>query len=40
VLNKTILFVNASRLLLLLVFLGISYLVFVAYKKRKKEGRI
>jgi SNF family Na+-dependent transporter len=40
VLNDTILFVNASRLLLLLVFLGISYLVFVAYKKRKKEGRI
>jgi SNF family Na+-dependent transporter len=40
VLNETILFVNASRLLLLLVFLGISYLVFVAYKKRKKEGRI
>ena len=39
-LNETILFVNASRLLLLLVFLGISYLVFVAYKKRKKEGRI
>lgn len=39
-LNNKILFVNGSRLLLLTVFVGISYLVYVAYKKRLKENRI
>lgn len=34
------LFVNLSRLVLLLLFLGIAWLVHVAYHKRKKEGRI
>jgi hypothetical protein len=39
-LNNKILFVNGSRLLLVAVFVGISYLVYVAYKKRLKENRI
>lgn len=33
------LYVNISRIGLVLVWLGIAYLVFVAYKKRVKEGR-
>ncbi|WP_206670235.1 hypothetical protein, partial [Escherichia coli] len=32
-------YVNFSRLLLLALFIGISYMVYVAYKKRIKEGR-
>jgi SNF family Na+-dependent transporter len=39
-LHQKIVFVNASRGLLLLVWLGIAYTVYVAYKKRKREGRI
>ncbi len=39
-LQQKIVFVNASRGLLLLVWLGIAYTVYVAYKKRKREGRI
>jgi SNF family Na+-dependent transporter len=38
--NKTILFRNISRGGLLLVWLGIAYLVYYAYKKRIKEGRL
>lgn len=38
-LEDTLLYVNASRLLLVLVFLAISLLVYVAYKKRLKEGK-
>lgn len=33
------LYINASRLLLLAVFSGVAYLVYIAYRKRKKEGR-
>ncbi len=39
-LEKQILFVNGSRLLLLGVFAGIATLVGVAYRKRVREGRI
>jgi SNF family Na+-dependent transporter len=39
-LEDTLLFVNGSRLLLLLVFLAITFLVYVAYNKRLKEGKI
>ncbi|MFZ5552555.1 MAG: sodium-dependent transporter [Bacteroidota bacterium] len=38
-LNDTLLFVNGSRLFLLALFLGICYLVYIAYKKRLREGR-
>jgi NSS family neurotransmitter:Na+ symporter len=38
-LNTQLLFVNISRVGLLLVWLGIAYLVYIAYKKRIKEGR-
>ena len=38
-LETTILFVNISRAGLLLLWLGIAYLVYYAYKKRIKEGR-
>jgi len=33
------LYINGARLLLLSVFGGVAYLVFVAYRKRIKEGR-
>ncbi len=33
------LYINGSRLLLLAVFGGVAYLVFIAYRKRIKEGR-
>ena len=33
------LYINASRLLLLAVFGGVAYLVYIAYRKRIKEGR-
>lgn len=39
-LKNKIFFVNLSRLLLLGVFVGSSYLVYVAYMRRKKEGRV
>ena len=32
-------YLNGSRLLLIGIFVGVSYLVYVAYKKRLKEGR-
>ena len=38
--EKKILYVNMARILLLAVFGGVSYLVYVAYEKRKREGRI
>lgn len=38
-LNSQMLYLNGSRILLLLIFAGISYLVFIAYKKRQKHGR-
>jgi SNF family Na+-dependent transporter len=38
-LQTQLLYVNISRVGLLLVWLGIAYLVYVAYKKRIKEGR-
>lgn len=38
-LNDTLIFVNGSRLFLLALFLGICYLVYIAYKKRLREGR-
>jgi hypothetical protein len=37
--EKTILYRNISRSGLLLLWLGIAYLVYYAYKKRIKEGR-
>ncbi|WP_161888953.1 sodium-dependent transporter [Pontibacter russatus] len=39
-LQDTLLFVNASRLLLLAVWLSLALLVYMAYKKRVREGRI
>jgi SNF family Na+-dependent transporter len=38
-LNTQMMYLNGSRILLLAVFLGISYAVYIAYKKRIKEGR-
>ncbi len=38
-LQKTLTFVNGSRLLLVLLFAGIAYLVYVAQRKRDREGR-
>lgn len=38
-LNTQLLYVNISRVGLLLVFFAVAYLVYVAYKKRIKEGR-
>jgi hypothetical protein len=38
-LNTQMMYLNGSRLLLLAIFAGLSYLVFIAYKKRKKVGR-
>ena len=32
-------YVNASRFGLLLIWLGVAFLVFIAYKKRLREGR-
>ncbi|MHC2993555.1 sodium:calcium symporter [Pontibacter sp. HJ8] len=39
-LQDTLFFVNASRILLVVVFLSIAGLVYIAYKKRVREGRI
>ena len=39
-LEDKLLFVNGSRVLLVLVFAFISYLVYLAQKKRDREGRI
>jgi SNF family Na+-dependent transporter len=39
-LEDQLFYTNAARLLLLLVFLAITYLVYYAYQKRIKEGRI
>ncbi|NDK57653.1 sodium-dependent transporter [Pontibacter fetidus] len=39
-LEDTLFFVNASRILLAAVFVGIALLVYVAYKKRVREGKI
>jgi SNF family Na+-dependent transporter len=38
-LNSQIFFGNIARSILLLVWIGVAYLVYVAYKKRIKEGR-
>lgn len=38
--EKKILYVNMARILLLAVFAAVSYLVYVAYEKRKREGRL
>jgi hypothetical protein len=39
-LEENLMFINLSRIILLLVFFGIAFLVYKAYRKRKKEGRI
>ncbi|SIT91433.1 sodium-dependent transporter [Pontibacter indicus] len=39
-LQDTLFYVNASRILLVVVFLSIAALVYMAYKKRVREGRI
>ncbi|WP_439881439.1 sodium-dependent transporter [Pontibacter sp. MBLB2868] len=39
-LQDTLFFVNASRILLVAVFLSIALLVYIAYKKRVREGKI
>ncbi|MBJ6117112.1 sodium-dependent transporter [Pontibacter sp. BT310] len=39
-LQETLFFVNASRILLVAVFLSIAALVYMAYKKRVREGKI
>jgi NSS family neurotransmitter:Na+ symporter len=38
-LSDKIFYLNISRIALILLFLGICYLVFIAYRKRLKEGR-
>ncbi|MFY7810155.1 MAG: sodium-dependent transporter [Flavobacterium sp.] len=38
-LNDQIFYLNISRIGLVLLFVGICYLVFIAYRKRLKEGR-
>lgn len=38
--EKTMLFKNLSRALLLFLWLAIAYFVFLAYKKRQREGRL
>jgi neurotransmitter:Na+ symporter, NSS family len=38
-LEDQLFYTNAARLLLLLVFLAITYLVYYAYQRRIKEGR-
>ncbi|HSI89499.1 MAG TPA: sodium-dependent transporter [Adhaeribacter sp.] len=38
-LQDTLLYVNASRALLVMVFAGISLLVYIAYRRRLKTGR-
>lgn len=40
VLEEKLFFINAARVLLMVVFIGICYLIYVAYKQRKMEGRI
>jgi len=40
ILDEKLLYITGARLLLLAVFLGIGYLVFIAYRKRLKQGRI
>jgi len=37
--NSQMAYLNGSRVLLLAVFVGISYLVYIAYNKRLKQGR-
>jgi SNF family Na+-dependent transporter len=39
-LEEKMFYINGARMLLLLVFLGIAWLVYIAYRKRVKEGRI
>jgi len=39
-LNRNMLYVNISRILLLAVFLGVCVLVYIAYKKRLKNNKI
>ncbi|MBK5285365.1 MAG: sodium:calcium symporter, partial [Bacteroidia bacterium] len=39
-LNEDLFYINAARILLLALFVSLAYLVYVAYKKRVKEGRI
>ncbi len=39
-LQDTLFFVNASRILLVTVWLSLALLVYIAYKKRVREGRI
>jgi len=39
-LQNTLFYVNASRILLIAVFLSIALLVYIAYKKRVREGKI
>jgi len=38
-LNEQMFYGNVARIILLLVWLGVAYLVYVAYKKRMREGR-
>ncbi|MDX9880618.1 MAG: sodium-dependent transporter [Prolixibacteraceae bacterium] len=39
-LERSIFFINGARILLLSVFIGIALLVYVASRRRKKEGRV
>jgi hypothetical protein len=39
-LEEKMFYVSFARILLLAVFIGISFLVFLAYKRRKAEGKI
>ena len=37
---NNVFYIDMSRLLLLLLFFSICYLIFIAYRKRKKEGTL
>jgi len=39
-LNDTLFFVNAARILLLAVFLTLGFLVYIAYKRKLREGKL
>lgn len=39
-LEEKLFYINGARILLLLVFIGIAFLVFLAYKKRQKNNKL
>jgi len=37
--KNQMMYLNASRVLLVGIFVSVSYMVYIAYRKRTKEGR-